>query len=56
MAEPLPGGYTGWEVTMVRFASCLIVLVLLAGCAASPSITTPPDDLQHAKPGNAGGY
>ena len=41
---------------MVKFAACLIVLALLAGCAASPTISTPPDDLQHAKPGNAGAY
>jgi hypothetical protein len=41
---------------MIRFASCLIVLALLAGCAASSTITAPPDDLQHAKPGSTGAY
>jgi hypothetical protein len=47
---------TAGEVTMIRLASYLIVLAVLAGCATTPSISTPPDDLQHAKPGNAGAY
>jgi hypothetical protein len=42
---------------MARLASCLIVLAVLAACAAAPSITTPPDDLQqHAKPATTGAY
>jgi hypothetical protein len=41
---------------MIKFAACLIVLALLAGCAPSTAISAPPEDLQHAKPGPAGAY
>jgi len=50
------GQYAMQEVTMIKIAACLIVLALLAGCAPSTTITSPPDDLQHAKPGPAGAY
>ncbi len=41
---------------MVKIAACLIVLAWLAGCAPSTTISSPPDDLQHPKPGPAGAY
>jgi hypothetical protein len=56
MPKRLSGQYAMQEVTMVKIAACLIVVAFLAGCAASPTISSPPDDLQHAKPAPAGAY
>jgi len=44
---------------MIRVAALgavawLIVVGLLAGCAATPAISTPPDDLLHARAGTGG--
>jgi hypothetical protein len=40
---------------VIKRAMSFAVIVLLAGCAASPGLDKPPDDLQHAKPVIEGG-
>jgi hypothetical protein len=56
MPKRLSAQYAMQGVTMVKIAACLIVLAWLAGCAPSTTISSPPDDLQHPKPGPAGAY
>ncbi len=40
---------------MIKIASWLVLIVLLASCSPATSLTTPPGDLLHPKPSDSNG-